>query len=365
MAATIPGAGITKPLTLTTADNDAQLTLTSTDADASSGPVLKLTRDSGSPADDDFLGNIQIEMDNDAGENLDAVSILAQAKDVSDASEDARLYTYVRTAGSMRDRFSIAPSETVFNEDSVDLDFRVESDQSTKAFFVNGEYGHCHITGNSSATKVSYYSSHMGALQLGVGGGIFSYDYNVIDGPYIHSNLYFPAASAKYVGSGKTGRLGFYDGEFSMYFGGSGSADASVTETRRFIIANNGDITATDTTIGAISDERLKENIQDYTYDVNKFKSFKPRTFDWKHPEAHTGEETTGFVAQEIESVDSDWVYTTEWAGNSMNKNPKEDEEKALCNNEDKKAAKFGKKDAMYISVIQQLITRIEALESA
>ncbi len=123
--------------TITTADNNAQLTLTSTDADASAGPVLKLTRDSGSPADDDFLGNIQIEMDNDAGENLDAVSILAQAKDVSDASEDARLYTYVRTAGSMRDRFSIAPSETVFNEDSVDVDFRVESDGQTHALFVD------------------------------------------------------------------------------------------------------------------------------------------------------------------------------------------------------------------------------------
>jgi hypothetical protein len=30
-----------------------------------------------------------------------------------------------------------------------------------------------------------------------------------------------------------------------------------------------------------------------------------------------------------------------------------------------KKEAKLGKKDAMYISVIQQLITRIEALEDA
>ena len=101
----------------------------------------------------------------------------------------------------------ITGAETVINDTSKNHDFRVESDQSSKAFFVNGEYGHCHITGNSSATKVSYYSSHMGALQLGVGGGIFSYDYNVIDGPYMHSNLYFPAASAKYVGSGATGRL--------------------------------------------------------------------------------------------------------------------------------------------------------------
>jgi len=122
---------------ITTADNTAQLILTSTDADGNAGPVLKLTRDSGSPADEDFLGNIQIEMDNDAGDSLDAVSILAQAKDVSNASEDARLYTYVRTAGSMRDRFSIAPSETVFNEDSVDVDFRVESNNVTSAFKVD------------------------------------------------------------------------------------------------------------------------------------------------------------------------------------------------------------------------------------
>ena len=128
-------------------------------------------------------------------------------------------------------------------------------------------------------------------------------------------------------------------------------------------MASDGTLTATDTSIGSLSDERLKENIQDYTYNINKFKEFKTRTFDWKHPEAHTGEATTGFVAQEVESVDSDWVYETIW--DDVHKGAKWDEEKALCNNEPKKAAKLGKKDAMYISVIQQLITRIEALEDA
>ena len=78
---------------------------------------------------------------------------------------------------------------------------------------------------------------------------------------------------------------------------------------------------------------------------------------------AHTGEETTGFVAQELESVDSDWTYEIEWSESVADSSPKKAEEKALCNNEPKKAAKLGKKDAMYISIIQQLITRIEALE--
>ena len=97
---------------------------------------------------------------------------------------------------------------------------------------------------------------------------------------------------------------------------------------------------------------------------MSKFKSFKPRTFDWKNPEAHTHEATTGFVAQEVESVDTDWAYEIPWDSHSPDdKGPKEDEEKALCNNESKKASKLGRKDAMYISVIQQLITRIEALE--
>ena len=54
MAATIPGAGITTPLTLTTADNTDTLTLKSTDADANVGPVINFTRDSSSPADNDF-----------------------------------------------------------------------------------------------------------------------------------------------------------------------------------------------------------------------------------------------------------------------------------------------------------------------
>ena len=62
----------------------------------------------------------------------------------------------------------------------------------------------------------------------------------------------------------------------------------------------------------------------------------------------------------------SDWAYEIPWDSHSPDdKGPKEDEEKALCNNEPKKASKLGRKDAMYISVIQQLITRIEALEDA
>ena len=53
------GATINDGTTITTADNDPQLILTSTDADGDRGPVLQLKRDSGSPADNDTIGRVQ------------------------------------------------------------------------------------------------------------------------------------------------------------------------------------------------------------------------------------------------------------------------------------------------------------------
>ena len=369
MAATIPGAGITTPLTLTEDGNLDTLTLTSTDADANFGPNLRLYRNSSSPADDDLVAGIIFDSRNDNSQDIQPVRIRVYTPDVSDGTEDAALDIATMTAGTLGNRLDILPTETVLNNGSIAAGFRVESNDAEKAFSINANYAHAHLTGSASGstTKVSYYSSGMGAIQLGIGGGIDSYDYGVIDGPYIRHNMYHDGGNGKkYIGAGEAASFGMYDGIHLFYTSSSGSGDASVTQNERFRIANDGTLTATDTTIGSNSDQRLKQNIVDHTYDINKFKTFKPRSFAWIHPEAHTNEATTGFVAQEIESIDADWAYEIPWDSHSPDdKGPKEDEEKALCNNESKKASKLGKKDAMYISVIQQLITRIEALEDA
>ena len=70
MAATIPGAGITTPLTLTEDGNNDTLTLTSTDADANAGPNLRLYRNSSSAAPNDVIGVIEIEGRNDNSEDI-------------------------------------------------------------------------------------------------------------------------------------------------------------------------------------------------------------------------------------------------------------------------------------------------------
>jgi hypothetical protein len=78
--------------TISTADNLDTLSLISTDADANSGPNLRLYRNSGSPADSDVLGHIQYEGRNDNSQDVVYSEILTLAADVSDGTEDAIVY---------------------------------------------------------------------------------------------------------------------------------------------------------------------------------------------------------------------------------------------------------------------------------
>ena len=89
------------------------------------------------------------------------------------------------------------------------------------------------------------------------------------------------------------------------------------------------------------------------------FKQLQPKTFDWKNPSMH-GDKTQqlGFLAQDMESVDTRFIGETTLSENSLDLN-------LVDADTISKTSKFGPKDAMYISVIQQLITRIEALENA
>ena len=113
--------------TITVADNSDTLTLKSTDADANVGPVLALHRDSGSPADNDIIGRIDFRGDNDAGEAINYASIFGKPSDITDGTEDFKLIVQGMKAGTARNLLQIGEDEVIVNEDSVDTDFRVES----------------------------------------------------------------------------------------------------------------------------------------------------------------------------------------------------------------------------------------------
>ena len=131
--------------TITTADNNPQLTLVSTDADGASGPNLTLYRNSSSPADNDQCGRIKFIGRNDNSQDFDASYFTVSSVDVSDGSEDASMEWYVKTAGSDQLKISMKPTETVFNEASADLDFRVESNGSANMLFIDAGNDHVNI----------------------------------------------------------------------------------------------------------------------------------------------------------------------------------------------------------------------------
>jgi len=134
--------------------------------------------------------------------------------------------------------------------------------------------------------------------------------------------------------------------------------NVDIGNDEHFRIGANGDITATDTSIGSNSDSRLKKDITDYTYDIEKFKKYEPKTFEWKNKEAHGNKENNrGFLAQDVKNVDDRWIEEIE-----VNK---ENLDFDIIPDNISLTSKLGEKDAMYISVIQQLIARIETLENA
>lgn len=68
----------------------------------------------------------------------------------------------------------------------------------------------------------------------------------------------------------------------------------------RFFVSDSGQIYATSTSISAISDRTLKENIRDLETGLREVMALKPRRFDWKNGDAQN---VAGFVAQEVEEV--------------------------------------------------------------
>ena len=147
-------------------------------------------------------------------------------------------------------------------------------------------------------------------------------------------------------------------GFLTFHCSNTGSEDNNEwNPSERFRIASNGDLTGSDTSISSNSDSRLKKDVTDYSYSLSTFKQFKPKTFNWINPRVHTDKNQRGFVAQEVKALDP---YLT-----GLITLLRDSPDLSLVDaNGTAHTTKLGEKDAMYISVIQQLITKIETLET-
>jgi hypothetical protein len=75
-------------LEVTNTSTDDSLLITTTEDSSSAGPVITLKRNSSSPADADYLGQLKFKGENDADQEVIYAKITAKILDASDGSED-------------------------------------------------------------------------------------------------------------------------------------------------------------------------------------------------------------------------------------------------------------------------------------
>ena len=87
-------------LEVTNTTTDDSVLITSTDAGSSAAPVLSLKRNSSSPADADYLGQIKFLGENDADQEIVYAKVTGKIQDASDSSEDGLIEFANKKAGS-------------------------------------------------------------------------------------------------------------------------------------------------------------------------------------------------------------------------------------------------------------------------
>ena len=298
------GATILDGTTISTADNDPQLILTSTDADGNEGPVLKLLRNSASPADDDNGGRVQFTGKNDAAQDVEYGRVRFNIQDATDGTEDGQMDIATMINGSLQNRVYINNTGVVINDGSIDSDFRVEGNGDANLFICDAGNDDVYIHRNNSTIN----STNRGTV------------FNSGDG----------------VSSFKTSADAASDEVAVQFYGTAGKC----------FIYGNGNVNNDNGTFGNFSDQTLKENIVDAQSQWADIKALQIRNFNLISNPNLT---QLGVVAQELEA-------------SGMNGLVEE-----LIIDDEKNTKKAVKTSVLYmkgLKALQEAMTRIETLEA-
>jgi hypothetical protein len=404
-------------LNVTRSDNGDNLTLISTDADAGGGPALSFYRNSSSPADDDTMCTIRFEGNNDNSQLVIYGKIRADIADASDGTEDGTIHIFNMMAGTERAMLSIKPDEVVFNEESQDVDFRVESDNETHALFIQGSDGaismgtstpnnfsgfKCLTLGGASATTGSLVDLEDSSGNID--GRVSGESGNLLLGADPGSATTSSKITLQVDGSEKAriGNTGLFEilADTNGLLGDFNNADSSspvgvrinftgadpnnvdnyflageASSNNRFKIYSAGTIKNSTGSYTSFSDERLKSDIVDAKSQWNDIKALKFKNFTkFDNPDL----KQLGLIAQDVEKTSANLVFETppeigEIKHNSVFGTLYEDgdtipEGKKVGDVKEVKSQVKNVKDSILymkaVKALQEAMTRIETLEA-
>jgi len=313
-------------------DTTDQVIIENSDTSSTSAPDLVLYSKSDSDSDNIGLINFRGLNDNASAEDINYASITGTIVDSGDGSEDGALNFYSYKAGSENLSMAIKSGNVGIGVDSAVVAIDVHADTTeTAAVFGQADDGNCYI-----ATRV-------GEVQNRVNGYIFQVGSTATAGYGSANTLATIISAVKNDGGALQGDLTF------AVNGGDSLAN-------RFNIASNGDLTATDTSIGSISDERFKTNIKDYSGGLDTINALRPVTFEHKESTKLREGTQRGFIAQEVEKVDSFYIRKSTAT--------EEDDFYDLVKDDGAEyyISKITEKDTLYVSAIKEMSAQIDAL---
>ena len=284
MSLTATTATFNDGVTISVADNTDTLRLISTDADENVGPVLVLHRNSASPADNDVLGNIIFAGEDSAGNETDFLRLDVQASDKTNGAEDVQLRIMGMLASAETEFIRLNPSGFIFNEGSVNLNFRIESNGDANMLFVDGGNDRVGIGTGSPATTFHVEASEHNNTSVEFrhsGDGSSNYPYGL---------------AMRFTNSNRDNNTEYF------YY-------ATDSSGLKFVVYSDGDVKNHDNSYGSTSDERIKQDIRDSNSQWDDIKAVKVRNFKKKDDVRQYGDkawEQIGVIAQELEAAGMD-----------------------------------------------------------
>ena len=330
-------ASLSKLSILNTSTDDSLL-IQSDDDTSSAAPVLTFKRNSSSPADADYLGQLKFKGENDADQEIVYAKITGKIQDVADGTEDGLIEFANKKAGSnvitarlRSDKLQLINGTELEVDGKVGIGSTEPNNNLHIQADVNGE--------GLTIQRASSTADAFGELAF-LQSTSAATDPNLWIRGYRGGDF---ASSYLTVGTNNTERIRI-DSSGTVTISQSAQIDSLGIGTAAS--GTTGEIRATgDITAFYSSDERLKENIKPIENATDKVKALGGYTFDWKEGiedvTSKSGKDV-GIIAQELEKVLPELVNTRD---NGY------------------KGVDYPKLVALLIESNKELINRIEELE--
>ena len=190
-------------LEITNTSTDDSLLITTTEDSSTAAPVLTFKRNSASPADSDYLGQIKFKGENDADQEVVYAKMTGKISDASDTSEDGIIEFATQKAGSNNIAVRLASTELkLINDTTLDVSAAPTFTESSTPIQLTG----------TQPNQSAYFSSI--STNTGTSRGAYAYASRTAGGNNQDRHILFFDLDDDY-GNRPTGA---FQGDFNVWF---------------------------------------------------------------------------------------------------------------------------------------------------